>query len=156
MFVLSPSVEQTTTSACWMPGGVERLDLQRGADREAPAGVLPGLVEVVVEQGVGLLGLVEDAHLVTLLDHPLGDRGADAAAADYQDEHGSTCTRRIGAGRRQTPGTANSSACAERSHGASAELARRASVVAGSVAGRAAAPSGGAVTSTRQGAFSST
>jgi hypothetical protein len=36
---------------------------------------------------VSFLGLVENAHLVAFLDHPLGDRGANTAAADYQDEH---------------------------------------------------------------------
>ena len=70
-----------------MPASFERVDLERGADRELPAGVLPGLVQVVVEQGVRLLVLVQHAHLVALPERPLGDRGADAAAADDQYEH---------------------------------------------------------------------
>ena len=45
---------------------VERIHLERGADREPPAGVLPALVQVVVEERVGLLVLVEHADLVPL------------------------------------------------------------------------------------------
>ena len=45
------------------------------------------LVQVVLEQGVRLLVLVQDADLVTLPDHALRDRGADPAAADDQYEH---------------------------------------------------------------------
>ena len=40
-FVLSPSVEAMKTSASSMPGLEQRVDLERRADGEAPAGVLP-------------------------------------------------------------------------------------------------------------------
>src|SRR5207244_10270820 len=69
----------------------QRIDLQRSADGEPPAQVLPGLLETVVEYRVRLRALVEDADLVALFHHPLGNRRADAAAADDQDEHGYTC-----------------------------------------------------------------
>ena len=87
MFVLSPSVEQTTTSACWIPAASRASTSSAVPTVNRPPESSQRLVEVVVEQRVRLLGLVQDAHLVALLDHPLGDRRADAAAADYQYEH---------------------------------------------------------------------
>ena len=54
---------------------------------EPAADLLPGFLEAMVEEGVGLGALIQDADLVTCLRHLLGDRGADPTAADDQDEH---------------------------------------------------------------------
>ena len=69
------------------PRGDQRVGLEAGADRELPAEVLPALLEPDLEPGVGLGVLVEAGDLVALTQHRPGDGGADAAAADDQDEH---------------------------------------------------------------------
>ena len=66
MFVLSPSVEQTTTSARSMPASVRASTSSAVPTVNCPPSVLPRLVEVVLEQGVRLRALVQDAHLVAL------------------------------------------------------------------------------------------
>ena len=88
MLVLSPSVEAMKASASLDPGGDQRVDLEAGADRELAAEVLPALVEPDLEPGVRLGVLVEAGDLVALAQHRPGDRGADPAAADDQDEQG--------------------------------------------------------------------
>ena len=87
MLVLSPSVEATKTSARSIPAAGQRLDLERGADRELAAHVLPGLVEPDLEPRVRLGVLVEAGDLVTVREHGAGQRGADPSRADDEDEH---------------------------------------------------------------------
>src|SRR5204863_4667288 len=65
----------------------ERVDLERGADGEAAADLLPGLGLVPVEEGYGLGVLVEHRDFVALGEHLLGDRGTDPAATHDEYEH---------------------------------------------------------------------
>ena len=88
MLVLSPSVEAMKTSALLDPGGHQRLGLEPGADRELAAEVLPALLQPDLEPGVRLGVLVEAGDFVALAEHRPRHRGADAAAADDQNEHG--------------------------------------------------------------------
>ena len=97
--VLSPLVEAMKTSASAMPASIERVDLERGADREAPAGGLPGLPELDVEPLVRERVLVEHGDGVTGAQRGGGDGGADAAGADDEDEHAAEPTG--GPGRRR-------------------------------------------------------
>ena len=73
MFVLSPSVEATKTSARSIPAAHQRLDLERGADGELAAHVLPGLVEPDLEPRVRLGVLVQARDLVPVLEHRPGE-----------------------------------------------------------------------------------
>ena len=86
-FVLSPSVEAMNTSARSMPGLDESVDLERRADGELAAGVLPALALSGVEALVRERVLVEHRDLVAGGQRRLGDCRADAAGADDQDEH---------------------------------------------------------------------
>ena len=69
-----------------MPGLEQRVDLERRADGEAPAGVLPGGRLVGVEALVAERVLVEDGHLVPGGERHLGDGRADPPGADDQNE----------------------------------------------------------------------
>ena len=84
-FVLSPSVEAMKTSASSIPASRSASISSAVADREAPAGVLPGGVHPGVEALVRERVLVEDRDLVARGQHRARDRGPDAAGAD--DEH---------------------------------------------------------------------
>ena len=88
---MSPSVDAMNTSACSMPGLLERVDLERRADGEAPAGVLPAAAGDLVEALVGERILIEHRNLVAGRQGALGDRGSDAASADDQNEHWRPC-----------------------------------------------------------------
>ena len=60
----------------------QRVRLERGADGELTAGVLPALVLTGVQALVRERVLVEDRHFVTRCEGGLGDRGSHAAGAD--------------------------------------------------------------------------
>ena len=85
--VLSPFVEAMKTSRLLDAGLHQRVHLERGADREAPAGLLPALPELDVEALVRERVLVEHGHGVAGAQRRRGDGGADAAGADDEDEH---------------------------------------------------------------------
>ena len=65
----------------------QRLGLEAGADGELTAEVLPTLLEADLEPGVGLGVLVETGDFVPFAEHRAGDGGADAPAANDQNEH---------------------------------------------------------------------
>ena len=69
------------------PGLHQRVDLERGPDRELTAGVLPAAVLAGVEALVGERVLVEHRDLVAGRDHRLRERGADAPGTHDQHEH---------------------------------------------------------------------
>ena len=116
------------------PGRVQRLDLERGADRELAAHVLPGALEADLEPRVRLRVLVEAGDLVALAQQRPGQRGADPARADDEDEHGSRILVLGRVGARAPARLPPSGECPV----------------------AAPASSGGAVSSTRQGALRST
>src|SRR3954449_8581296 len=67
----------------------QRVDLQGGPDGELAAAVLPGPEVGVVEALVGERVLVEHGDLAALVECALGDRRAQTAGADDEDErHG--------------------------------------------------------------------
>jgi hypothetical protein len=69
------------------PRGQQRIDLERGADREVAARVLPGSLEIELEACVRLGILIEARDLVSFTEHCAGNGRSDAAATTDQDEH---------------------------------------------------------------------
>jgi len=76
------------------PGLLERVDLQRRADRELAAGVLPAQALARVQALVGERILIEHGDFVTFGQRRLGDGRADAPCSDDQQEHGAEIRRR--------------------------------------------------------------
>ena len=65
----------------------QRVELERRADREATAGLLPRLAELDVEPLVRQRILIEHGHRVPGTQRRGGHRGADPARSDNEDEH---------------------------------------------------------------------
>jgi len=61
--------------------------LERGADREAPAGLLPALAELDVEPLVRERVLVEHGHGVPRAQRGGGHGRSNPAGSDDEDEH---------------------------------------------------------------------
>ena len=68
--------------------GLQRVHFESGADGEHAAGVVPGGGLVAVEPLLGERVLVQDRHLVALVEGPARDCGPHPARADDQHEHG--------------------------------------------------------------------
>ena len=85
--VLSPSGRGDEHVGALDPGLDQGVDLQRRADRELALGVLPALALARVQTLVRERILVEHRNFVARRQRGLGDRRADAAGTDDQDEH---------------------------------------------------------------------
>jgi hypothetical protein len=66
----------------------ERVHLERGANGELAAGVLPRAVQVDVEALVRERILVQDRHLVSVVEGAFRNRRPDASRTHDEDEHG--------------------------------------------------------------------
>src|SRR5919198_1106389 len=69
------------------PRRLERFDLERGADGEVPAGLLPRLLHPDFEARMRLGVLVEARHLMPVAEHGPRDGRANPPATDDENEH---------------------------------------------------------------------
>ena len=78
------------------PGLDERVDLERGADREAAAGVLPARGLIFVQTLVRERIAVQHRYVVARLKGAFGHRRAHSARAHDQDQHAPHCRAHTG------------------------------------------------------------